>query len=155
MRPDSHLTNGGTGSEMLTCVQARAVGKERKSSTPPRRPPSADLSLLPSCHPLGADQSVSSRPVCVDVLGFSSFRSHPGSSASPVLPGVHSSDHQGEQLQPQAPPPPSGHLSCQPGPERFFVQVLDQWFESEPLKATLATDAVIGAMTSPHMPGSG
>uniref|UniRef100_G1KZM5 Pyridine nucleotide-disulfide oxidoreductase domain-containing protein 2 n=1 Tax=Ailuropoda melanoleuca TaxID=9646 RepID=G1KZM5_AILME len=33
--------------------------------------------------------------------------------------------------------------------------VLDQWFESEPLKATLATDAVIGAMTSPHTPGSG
>ncbi|XP_045053460.2 pyridine nucleotide-disulfide oxidoreductase domain-containing protein 2 isoform X3 [Desmodus rotundus] len=35
------------------------------------------------------------------------------------------------------------------------AQVLDQWFESEPLKATLATDAVIGAMTSPHTPGSG
>ncbi|ELW49329.1 Pyridine nucleotide-disulfide oxidoreductase domain-containing protein 2 [Tupaia chinensis] len=34
-------------------------------------------------------------------------------------------------------------------------KVLDQWFESEPLKATLATDAVIGAMTSPHSPGSG
>ncbi|KFQ37922.1 Pyridine nucleotide-disulfide oxidoreductase domain-containing protein 2, partial [Mesitornis unicolor] len=34
-------------------------------------------------------------------------------------------------------------------------QVLDQWFESEPLKATLATDAVIGAMASPHTPGSG
>lgn len=34
-------------------------------------------------------------------------------------------------------------------------KVLDQWFESEPLKATLATDAVIGAMTSPHTPGSG
>lgn len=34
-------------------------------------------------------------------------------------------------------------------------KVLDQRFESEPLKATLATDAVIGAMTSPHTPGSG
>ncbi|PKK16645.1 hypothetical protein A306_00000260, partial [Columba livia] len=33
--------------------------------------------------------------------------------------------------------------------------ILDQWFESEPLKATLATDAVIGAMVSPHTPGSG
>uniref|UniRef100_A0A8C5LGF5 Pyridine nucleotide-disulfide oxidoreductase domain-containing protein 2 n=1 Tax=Jaculus jaculus TaxID=51337 RepID=A0A8C5LGF5_JACJA len=33
--------------------------------------------------------------------------------------------------------------------------VLDHWFESEPLKATLATDAVIGAMSSPHTPGSG
>ena len=37
----------------------------------------------------------------------------------------------------------------------LFVQVLDHWFESEPLKATLATDGVIGAMLSPHSPGSG
>lgn len=36
-----------------------------------------------------------------------------------------------------------------------IAKVLDQWFESEPLKATLATDAVIGALTSPHTPGSG
>ncbi|XP_006831293.1 PREDICTED: pyridine nucleotide-disulfide oxidoreductase domain-containing protein 2 [Chrysochloris asiatica] len=36
-----------------------------------------------------------------------------------------------------------------------IMKVLDHWFESEPLKATLATDAVIGAMTSPHTPGSG
>ncbi|XP_011372332.1 pyridine nucleotide-disulfide oxidoreductase domain-containing protein 2 [Pteropus vampyrus] len=36
-----------------------------------------------------------------------------------------------------------------------ITKVLDQWFESEPLKATLATDAVIGAMISPHTPGSG
>ncbi|XP_057164443.1 pyridine nucleotide-disulfide oxidoreductase domain-containing protein 2 isoform X6 [Ursus arctos] len=36
-----------------------------------------------------------------------------------------------------------------------ITKVLDQWFESEPLKATLATDAVIGAMMSPHTPGSG
>lgn len=35
------------------------------------------------------------------------------------------------------------------------AKVLDQWFESEPLKATLATDAVIGAMTNPYIPGSG
>ncbi|XP_055020353.1 pyridine nucleotide-disulfide oxidoreductase domain-containing protein 2 [Boleophthalmus pectinirostris] len=35
------------------------------------------------------------------------------------------------------------------------LKILNQWFESEPLKATLATDAVIGAMTSPSNPGSG
>ena len=34
-------------------------------------------------------------------------------------------------------------------------QILDEWFESEPLKATLATDSVIGAMISPDTPGSG
>ncbi|XP_052219667.1 pyridine nucleotide-disulfide oxidoreductase domain-containing protein 2-like isoform X2 [Dreissena polymorpha] len=34
-------------------------------------------------------------------------------------------------------------------------KVLEKWFESEPLKATLATDAVIGAMISPDTPGSG
>ncbi|XP_053306163.1 pyridine nucleotide-disulfide oxidoreductase domain-containing protein 2 [Spea bombifrons] len=34
-------------------------------------------------------------------------------------------------------------------------KVLDHWFESEPLKCTLATDAVIGAMASPATPGSG
>lgn len=33
--------------------------------------------------------------------------------------------------------------------------MLDSWFESEPLKSTLATDAVIGAMVSPRTPGSG
>jgi len=32
--------------------------------------------------------------------------------------------------------------------------VLDRWFESEQLKATLATDAIIGAMASPSMPGT-
>jgi phytoene dehydrogenase-like protein len=32
--------------------------------------------------------------------------------------------------------------------------VLDRWFESEELKATLATDAIIGAMASPSMPGT-
>ncbi|XP_064230062.1 pyridine nucleotide-disulfide oxidoreductase domain-containing protein 2 isoform X4 [Aotus nancymaae] len=48
---------------------------------------------------------------------------------------------------------PSGRLS--PSLCCCAVQVLDQWFESEPLKATLATDAVIGAMTSPRTPGSG
>ncbi len=37
------------------------------------------------------------------------------------------------------------------GPARA---ILDRWFESEQLKATLATDAVIGAMASPSMPGT-
>jgi phytoene dehydrogenase-like protein len=31
---------------------------------------------------------------------------------------------------------------------------LDRWFESEQLKVTLATDAIIGAMASPSMPGT-
>ncbi|AQK43201.1 hypothetical protein ZEAMMB73_Zm00001d025204 [Zea mays] len=34
-------------------------------------------------------------------------------------------------------------------------KILNTWFESEVLKATLATDAVIGAMTGVHTPGSG
>ena len=33
--------------------------------------------------------------------------------------------------------------------------ILERWFESEPLKATLATDAVIGAFHPPSAPGSG
>lgn len=37
------------------------------------------------------------------------------------------------------------------GPAR---PILDRWFESEQLKVTLATDAVIGAMASPSMPGT-
>jgi len=37
------------------------------------------------------------------------------------------------------------------GPAR---PILERWFESEPLKATLATDAVIGAFASPSMPGT-
>lgn len=32
--------------------------------------------------------------------------------------------------------------------------ILDRWFEAEPLKATLATDAIIGAMAAPSMPGT-
>ncbi|HXG14627.1 MAG TPA: NAD(P)/FAD-dependent oxidoreductase [Calidithermus sp.] len=32
--------------------------------------------------------------------------------------------------------------------------ILERWFESEPLKATLATDAIIGAMASPSTPGT-
>jgi phytoene dehydrogenase-like protein len=32
--------------------------------------------------------------------------------------------------------------------------ILDRWFESEELKGTLATDAVIGALASPSMPGT-
>jgi phytoene dehydrogenase-like protein len=38
------------------------------------------------------------------------------------------------------------------GPART---ILDRWFESTPLKATLATDAIIGAMASPSTPGTG
>jgi phytoene dehydrogenase-like protein len=37
------------------------------------------------------------------------------------------------------------------GPAR---PILDRWFESDHLKATLATDAIIGAMASPAMPGT-
>ena len=33
-------------------------------------------------------------------------------------------------------------------------QMLDEWFESEELKVTLATDAIIGAMASPSLPGT-
>ncbi|XP_060943515.1 pyridine nucleotide-disulfide oxidoreductase domain-containing protein 2 [Limanda limanda] len=36
-----------------------------------------------------------------------------------------------------------------------IMKILNRWFDSEPLRATLATDAVIGAMTSPSNPGSG
>ena len=32
--------------------------------------------------------------------------------------------------------------------------ILDRWFESDALKATLATDAIIGAMASPSTPGT-
>ena len=35
------------------------------------------------------------------------------------------------------------------------TKILDKWFESEPLKATLATDSCIGALISPDSPGSG
>jgi phytoene dehydrogenase-like protein len=37
------------------------------------------------------------------------------------------------------------------GPART---ILDRWFESEQLKATLATDAIIGAMAAPSSPGT-
>ncbi len=37
------------------------------------------------------------------------------------------------------------------GPAR---PILDRWFESEELKGTLATDAIIGAFASPSMPGT-
>lgn len=33
-------------------------------------------------------------------------------------------------------------------------RILDRWFESEELKVTLATDAIIGAMASPSQPGT-
>jgi len=35
------------------------------------------------------------------------------------------------------------------------AKILNRWFESEPLKATLSTDSVIGAMMSPYSRGSG
>ncbi|XP_066999273.2 pyridine nucleotide-disulfide oxidoreductase domain-containing protein 2 [Anabrus simplex] len=35
------------------------------------------------------------------------------------------------------------------------ARILSRWFESEPLKATLATDSVIGFMASPDMAGTG
>jgi phytoene dehydrogenase-like protein len=35
------------------------------------------------------------------------------------------------------------------------TKILDKWFESEPLKSSLATDACIGAWLSPDTPGSG
>jgi phytoene dehydrogenase-like protein len=42
---------------------------------------------------------------------------------------------------------------------RLFTEpaanILNEWFESDVLKATLATDSVIGAMISPRDPGSG
>lgn len=38
------------------------------------------------------------------------------------------------------------------GPAR---DILEHWFESEPLKGTLATDAVIGAFSAPSAPGTG
>src|SRR5204863_7278747 len=38
------------------------------------------------------------------------------------------------------------------GPARA---ILDRWFESEQLKATLATDAIIGAFAAPSMRGTG
>src|SRR5262249_54115650 len=38
------------------------------------------------------------------------------------------------------------------GPARA---ILDRWFESTELKSTLATDAIIGAMASPSMAGTG
>lgn len=43
-------------------------------------------------------------------------------------------------------------LSLLLGPAR---PTLEQWFESEPLRATLATDAVIGAWAPPSAPGTG
>jgi phytoene dehydrogenase-like protein len=35
------------------------------------------------------------------------------------------------------------------------ARILDKWFETEPLKATLATDALIGTMSGPYTPGTG
>jgi len=35
------------------------------------------------------------------------------------------------------------------------AKILDRWFKSDILKATLATDSVVGAFSSPYSPGSG
>jgi phytoene dehydrogenase-like protein len=35
-----------------------------------------------------------------------------------------------------------------------MTPILDRWFESDQVKATLATDAIIGAMAAPSMPGT-
>lgn len=101
-------------------------------------------------------------PSCLThfVLWVFSFRSHTGSPAAPVLPGPHSSNYKGEGLPSLSLDPTSEGASPLQSVYALLTavslsQVLDQWFESEPLKATLATDAVIGAMTSPHTPGSG
>lgn len=48
-------------------------------------------------------------------------------------------------------PATSETLEVLMGPAR---PILDRWFESEQLKATLATDAIIGAMASPSTPGT-
>jgi phytoene dehydrogenase-like protein len=32
--------------------------------------------------------------------------------------------------------------------------ILDRWFESEPVKTTISTDAIIGAFATPSMPGT-
>ena len=37
----------------------------------------------------------------------------------------------------------------------YSLYILDRWFESDVLKASLATDAVIGTVLSPHSVGSG
>lgn len=46
-----------------------------------------------------------------------------------------------------------------PGAAALFLgparDMLEQWFDSEPLRATLGTDAVIGAFASPASPGTG
>jgi phytoene dehydrogenase-like protein len=45
----------------------------------------------------------------------------------------------------------AGHLKLLTG---AAAPILEQWFESEPLRATLATDAVIGAWAPPSSPGT-
>ncbi|XP_064519109.1 pyridine nucleotide-disulfide oxidoreductase domain-containing protein 2 isoform X2 [Pseudopipra pipra] len=73
----------------------------------------------------------------------------------------HQQPAQVQQCSSHTTSPPPGLALGQQLPRYYEVltapisKILDQWFESEPLKATLATDAVIGAMTSPHTPGSG
>src|SRR5262249_34131192 len=54
----------------------------------------------------------------------------------------------GRSFQKLGPSGMSEALEILTGPAKT---VLDRWFESEQLKATLATDAVIGAMAAPSM----
>jgi phytoene dehydrogenase-like protein len=39
-------------------------------------------------------------------------------------------------------------------PRKRLLQVLDSWFDSDILKTTLATDAIVGAMVAPSSPQS-
>ena len=51
----------------------------------------------------------------------------------------------------------SGNELIQKMVEMFTLSagdLLDRWFESDELKATLATDGVIGAMAGPYTPGT-
>jgi phytoene dehydrogenase-like protein len=57
----------------------------------------------------------------------------------------------GRSFQKLGPSAMSEALEILTGPART---ILDRWFESEQLKATLATDAIIGAMAAPSMPGT-
>lgn len=57
----------------------------------------------------------------------------------------------GRSFQKLGPSAMSEAIEILSGPART---ILDRWFESEQLKATLATDAIIGAMAAPSMPGT-
>jgi phytoene dehydrogenase-like protein len=57
----------------------------------------------------------------------------------------------GRSFQKLGPSALSEAIEVLTGPAR---PILDRWFESEQLKATLATDAIIGALAAPSMPGT-